>query len=103
MEVPRSDFAPDVELNPGLVFETENDEGHTVYFIVQEVKDDKVIIDFNHPLAGKEMEITLYGAPGAGGHPGGSGGPPGLQLFRMRGRRRPLPLTAFRFSSQLGP
>jgi len=57
MEVPRADFAPDVELNPGLVFETENDEGHTVYFIVQEVKDDQVSIDFNHPLAGKEMEI----------------------------------------------
>ncbi len=57
MEVPRSDFAPDVELSPGLVFETENDEGHTVYFIVQEVKDDQVSIDFNHPLAGKDMEI----------------------------------------------
>ncbi|MCX5891512.1 MAG: peptidylprolyl isomerase [Deltaproteobacteria bacterium] len=59
MEVPRSDFAPDVELEPGLVFETENDEGHTVYFIVQEVQDDKVNIDFNHPLAGKELEINF--------------------------------------------
>lgn len=59
MEVPCSDFAPDVELNPGLVFETENDEGHTVYFIIQEVKDDKVNIDFNHPLAGKALEITF--------------------------------------------
>ena len=59
MEVPRADFAPDVELNPGLVFETENDEGHTVYFIVQEVKDDKVNIDFNHPLAGKDLEINF--------------------------------------------
>lgn len=59
MEVPRSDFSPDQELNPGLVFETENDEGHTVYFIIQEVKEDKVIIDFNHPLAGKELEIDF--------------------------------------------
>jgi FKBP-type peptidyl-prolyl cis-trans isomerase SlyD len=59
MEVPRSDFAPDLELKPGLVFETENEDGHTVYFIVQEVKDEAVVIDFNHPLAGKELEVTF--------------------------------------------
>lgn len=59
MEVARTDFPPDQELEPGLVFETENDEGDTVYFIVQEVKDDKVVIDFNHPLAGKELEISF--------------------------------------------
>lgn len=59
MEVPRGDFAPDLELKPGLVFETENDEGHAVYFIVQEVKDDVVVVDFNHPLAGKDLEVTF--------------------------------------------
>jgi FKBP-type peptidyl-prolyl cis-trans isomerase SlyD len=59
MEVPRSDFAPEVELKPGLVFETENDEGHPVFFIVQEVNDDKVVIDFNHPLAGKALEVSF--------------------------------------------
>lgn len=59
MEVPRADFAPDQELNPGLVFETENDEGHTVYFIIQEILDDKVVINFNHPLAGRALEINF--------------------------------------------
>ncbi len=59
MEVPRTDFAPDLELKPGLVFETENDEGHTVYFIIQDVQDDKVSIDFNHPLAGKDLEVSF--------------------------------------------
>ena len=59
MEVPHGDFAPDLELKPGLVFETENDEGQAVYFIVQEVKDDAVTIDFNHPLAGKDLEVTF--------------------------------------------
>jgi len=59
MEVPRSDFAADVELKTGLVFETENEEGHPVYFIVQEVHPDHVIIDFNHPLAGKELEVSF--------------------------------------------
>jgi FKBP-type peptidyl-prolyl cis-trans isomerase SlyD len=59
MEVPRTDFAPDLELRPGQVFETENDEGHVVYFIVQEIKDDLVVIDFNHPLAGKALEVSF--------------------------------------------
>ncbi len=59
MEVPRADFTPDLELQPGLVFETESDEGRQVYFVVQEVRPETVVIDFNHPLAGKELEITF--------------------------------------------
>jgi FKBP-type peptidyl-prolyl cis-trans isomerase SlyD len=59
MEVPRSDFGPEVELRPGMVFETENEDGQTVYFIVQEVRPDSVLIDFNHPLAGKDLEVSF--------------------------------------------
>jgi len=59
MEVPRSDFAPEVELRPGLVFETESEDGQAVYFIVQEVRPETVLIDFNHPLAGKDLEVTF--------------------------------------------
>ncbi len=59
MEVPRADFPPDLELRPGLVFETESEEGRQVYFVVQEVRPETVVIDFNHPLAGKELEITF--------------------------------------------
>jgi FKBP-type peptidyl-prolyl cis-trans isomerase SlyD len=59
MEVPLTEFAPEVELKPGLVFETENEEGQPVYFIVQEVHSDHVVIDFNHPLAGKELEVSF--------------------------------------------
>jgi FKBP-type peptidyl-prolyl cis-trans isomerase SlyD len=59
MEVPRSDFGPEVELHPGLVFETENEDGQVVYFIVQEVRPETVLIDFNHPLAGKDLEVSF--------------------------------------------
>lgn len=59
LEVPRSDFAADVELRPGLVFETENENGHPVFFIVQEVRPETVLIDFNHPLAGKDLEVSF--------------------------------------------
>jgi FKBP-type peptidyl-prolyl cis-trans isomerase SlyD len=59
MEVPRSDFGPEVELRPGLVFETENEDNQTVYFIVTEVRPESVLIDFNHPLAGKDLEVSF--------------------------------------------
>lgn len=59
MEVPLTDFAPDVELKPGQLFETVDDEGQPVYFLVQELRSETAIIDFNHPLAGKELEISF--------------------------------------------
>ena len=59
MEVPRSDFAPDVELKAGQVFETEYEEGHPVFFVVHEVHPETAVIDFNHPLAGKELEVSF--------------------------------------------
>ncbi|MBM4275722.1 MAG: hypothetical protein FJ134_14855 [Deltaproteobacteria bacterium] len=60
MEVPRSDFGAERDnLRPGMVFETESDEGHPIHFIVQEVKPDIVVIDFNHPLAGRKMDIAF--------------------------------------------
>jgi FKBP-type peptidyl-prolyl cis-trans isomerase SlyD len=59
MEVPRTDFGAEVELRPGLVFETENEEGRPVYFIVQEVREDTVVIDFNHPLAGLDLDVAF--------------------------------------------
>jgi FKBP-type peptidyl-prolyl cis-trans isomerase SlyD len=59
MEVPRADFAPEIELRPGLVFETEDEDGQAVFFIVQEVRPDTVLINFNHPLAGKDLEVSF--------------------------------------------
>ncbi|MEJ2671393.1 MAG: peptidylprolyl isomerase [Deltaproteobacteria bacterium] len=59
MEVPRADFGPEIELRPGLVFETENEEGQPVFFIIQEVRPETVLIDFNHPLAGQNLEVSF--------------------------------------------
>jgi FKBP-type peptidyl-prolyl cis-trans isomerase SlyD len=59
MEVPRADFPPEAEVRPGMIFETENEEGHPIYFLVREVGFDAVTIDFNHPLAGKDLEVAF--------------------------------------------
>lgn len=58
-EVDRAEFAPETDLRPGLVFETLDDDNQPVYFVVVEVKPDTVVIDFNHPLAGKDVEIDF--------------------------------------------
>jgi len=57
--VPLSDFEPAEELETGMVFEDEDDEGHTFSFVIKEVKDDIVVIDFNHPLAGRDLEVAF--------------------------------------------
>ncbi|MEJ5329439.1 MAG: peptidylprolyl isomerase [Desulfobaccales bacterium] len=59
VEIPKAEFDPNVELTPGVVFETEDEEGHPVYFILMEVKDDTVVVDFNHPLAGQALDVSV--------------------------------------------
>ncbi|OGP71787.1 MAG: hypothetical protein A2Y80_04650 [Deltaproteobacteria bacterium RBG_13_58_19] len=59
VEVPRADFDPQMELKPGLVYETMDEEDHPIHFIIREVQLEKVIIDFNHPLAGMELDISF--------------------------------------------
>jgi FKBP-type peptidyl-prolyl cis-trans isomerase SlyD len=58
-EVPREEFDPDADPEPGDVFETTDEEGHTAYFIVRDLRPESVVIDFNHPLAGKEVEFAI--------------------------------------------
>ncbi|MBM4285146.1 MAG: peptidylprolyl isomerase [Deltaproteobacteria bacterium] len=59
MEVDRQDFEPGLELEPGMVFETLDEQKQPVYFMVSELRGDRVVIDFNHPLAGRELEIDV--------------------------------------------
>lgn len=59
LEVPRQDFDPEMDPQPGDVFETTDEEGHPVYFVVKSIEPETVVIDFNHPLAGKEVEFAI--------------------------------------------
>ncbi len=60
-EVPREDFPPDMELEPGGIVSATDDEGDDVDFLVKEVRPKTVVVDFNHPLAGKTLhfEVTV--------------------------------------------
>lgn len=58
-EVPLADFPQDMPPEPGLAFSFETPEGEEVPGTVLSVKDDKVEVDFNHPLAGLELVFTV--------------------------------------------
>lgn len=57
-EVPKDQFAG-IELTEGMTLYGQGEDGGTVQVIVKEIKDESVIIDFNHPLAGKELMFTV--------------------------------------------
>lgn len=58
-EVPKTSMPQDVELKPGVVVEVEDPQGGTFPGVVWEVKDQTVILNFNHPLAGQTLEFDV--------------------------------------------
>lgn len=55
--VPRDAFPEDVELEPGLELMME-DDGDVVPFWVKAVLEDRVLIDLNHPFAGRTVRFS---------------------------------------------
>ena len=49
----------DIELKAGIVLEVTLESGVPVNFAVIDVADDKVTLDANHPLAGKELNFNI--------------------------------------------
>jgi FKBP-type peptidyl-prolyl cis-trans isomerase SlyD len=58
-EVPRSAFPADFQLAPGMEIAAQGEGGETVPFVVREVKADSVVIDMNHPLAGRTLHFAV--------------------------------------------
>ncbi|MES9901548.1 MAG: FKBP-type peptidyl-prolyl cis-trans isomerase [Sedimenticola sp.] len=57
--VARSDFAPELQLEPGLVIGFETPAGDEVAGIIGEIGDEQVEVDFNHPLSGSDIAFTV--------------------------------------------
>ena len=55
----RGDFAPDLELAPGVVVAFTTPAGEELGGVVQAVEDDQVIVDFSHPLAGHQLQFEV--------------------------------------------
>lgn len=58
VEVPRANFR-EAKVEKGMVFTTSGKNGQPMNGIVHEVREDKVVIDFNHPLAGKTVTFDV--------------------------------------------
>src|SRR3989338_4333185 len=55
--VPRDKFPPEVQAGGTLLLKGPN--GERLPAVVKEVKDNIVVIDMNHPLAGKELNFKI--------------------------------------------
>ncbi len=58
-EVPRSQFAENLNLKFGMKFDTVGPAGEALVVRILKVEDDIVILDGNHPLAGQELIFEL--------------------------------------------
>lgn len=81
--IPKKSLPPEIKLEPGVqLTATAQNNGQAQVVRIHEIKEDEVIIDFNHPLAGATLtfDVTVVGVREATaeekqhGHPHGPGG-----------------------------
>jgi FKBP-type peptidyl-prolyl cis-trans isomerase SlpA len=53
--MPRSEFPTDMQLEVGMIIGFSTPSGEEVPGAIQEIKEDEIVVDFNHPLAGHEV------------------------------------------------
>lgn len=58
-EVPKENFQGVDSIQAGMQFQSQTDDGHVMLVTVRDVQDDVVIVDANHPLAGKTLHFDV--------------------------------------------
>ncbi len=60
-EVPRDDFPTEIPLEVGVDLQVTDEDGEMLEARIVEVKKDSIVLDFNHPLAGKTLvfDVTI--------------------------------------------
>lgn len=69
IEFPKDRFPTDMEIKEGMQLMMSNGTGQNIPVIVEEVKDDAVILDANHPLAGEDLVFDIELVEIIGGKP----------------------------------
>jgi FKBP-type peptidyl-prolyl cis-trans isomerase SlyD len=59
IDVPRDEFPAEIPLEPGTELEVKNADGEVLSATINDVSGDTVKLDFNHPLAGKELSFDV--------------------------------------------
>jgi FKBP-type peptidyl-prolyl cis-trans isomerase SlyD len=59
MDVPRSAFPSDVPMQVGTKLELKDKSGHPSIARIADVTDARIVLDMNHPLAGKQLDFDV--------------------------------------------
>ena len=59
IEFPKENVPPDMKLEPGMPLTLSNQDGQPVQVIVVDVKDEVIVLDANHFLAGQELIFDI--------------------------------------------
>ena len=59
LEFPLSNVPPDMKLEPGMQLQLRNENGQPFPVTVSELREDIVVLDSNHSLAGKELVFDI--------------------------------------------
>ncbi|MEC7584000.1 MAG: peptidylprolyl isomerase [Planctomycetota bacterium] len=57
--IARDQFPQDVDLQPGMGFHGEDEQGRTIPLFIKAVEGDQVVITTNHPLAGQRLNFKV--------------------------------------------
>ena len=57
-EVPKSQLPPELEVKEGMQLAAQGPQG-PIPVVIKEIKDETVVVDFNHPLAGKSLNFEV--------------------------------------------
>ena len=57
--VPRASFAPEVNLKVGEMVSGQAPDGKPIQATIESIDEDVVMLDFNHPLAGKDINFDI--------------------------------------------
>ena len=58
-EVPHSAFEGVDDIQPGMQFEAKSPEGHTQLITIEEIKEESIRVNANHPLAGEVLHFNV--------------------------------------------
>ena len=58
-EIPRSRLPKNINLHIGTQLQAQSPDGRVILVTVSQLKGDQVVLNFNHPLAGKELHFQV--------------------------------------------
>lgn len=58
-KIDRKEFPQDTEIEVGMRYFANSPDGKQVSFTINDINENDVTVDFNHPLAGKDLEFDI--------------------------------------------